>query len=194
MFLLAVLSVVACAFAADPSDKSLFHDTHSLLWRDCGGSDAWIKMSDFNMTPKPLRLPGHAALTVHGINNGPGISQNAVLDVNIQKRLLNKWTQIPCTGDLGTCRYNDTCHFIQVLFPQGKCPQEFTDNGLPCTCPFTIGHGKSITLNDDAVEMGAVKPIYTWLTTGEFYIKLQMYETGKTAERMCLEFYINLQK
>ena len=39
MFIVAVLSVLACAFAADPdpSDKSTFHDTGSLLWKDCGG-------------------------------------------------------------------------------------------------------------------------------------------------------------
>ena len=27
---------------------------------------------------------------------------------------------------------------------------------------------------------------------GEFYLKMQMWEKGGTAERMCLEFYFNM--
>merc|ERR1719187_3025976 len=177
-----------------PPDKALFHDTGNLLWRDCGGGDSWLSLTKFDMTPSPLTFPGNAALTLPGVNNGPDINQNVALVSTINKRLLNRWTRVPCTGDLGSCVYTDTCHFVQVLFPNGECPQEFTDNGLPCTCPFSIAHGKQMTLTNDALSLGAVSPTYSWLTTGEYYIKLQMYEKGQATERMCLDFYVNFHK
>ena len=36
------------------------------------------------------------------IADGPDVNQNVVLDTVIMKRLLNRWTRVPCTGDLGT--------------------------------------------------------------------------------------------
>ena len=32
------------------------------------GSDAWLTLSNFDMTPDPVEIPGHPTLTLHGVN------------------------------------------------------------------------------------------------------------------------------
>lgn len=59
---------------------------------------------------------------------------------------------------------------MQVFFPNGTCPKEFTDNGMPCTCPFKTSN--SITLNQDRLSLPDVKPSYTWLTRVRFSFHL----------------------
>jgi len=197
--LLLVALCVAGVWAADPSNKATFHDTHHLLWKDCGDSNAWLQLTAFDVTPGPLHIPGHGTVTIHGQNGNTAFDKNVALVVDMKKFLLGLWSSIPCTGPttptdqrLGSCTYHDPCDFMSTLFPAGSCPAIFNQQGLPCTCPFTIPAHKNLTVNNEAVTFAAPRPDLTWLTTGEYYIKLAMYETGQAIARMCLEFYVNL--
>ncbi|PVD27893.1 hypothetical protein C0Q70_10468 [Pomacea canaliculata] len=144
-------------------------------------ADSWIKLTKFDMSPTPLHLPGNALLTVNGAVSHV-ISENVEMDVTILKHLLSRWTKMPCTEDLGSCHYDDPCHFMQVFFPNGTCPKEFTDNGMPCTCPFKTSN--SITLNQDRLS----------LPDGDYYIKIVMTEKGNQKVVSCLEFYVSLSR
>lgn len=51
----------------------------------------------------------------------------------MRKKLVWGWTKIPCVDNFGSCKYDDIC----TLSPyEDPCPKIFTDNALPCHCPF----------------------------------------------------------
>ncbi|KAK7494333.1 hypothetical protein BaRGS_00014436, partial [Batillaria attramentaria] len=177
-----------------PSDKSHFlHDgPHGIQWRDCAPTSSWVHMSNFNVSPSPLRLPGDGQVNLQG-QVSHDIHENVVLDVIVYKQLLSKWSLMPCTVDLGTCRYADVCDFQQTLFKNGTCPSAFgTDK--TCTCPFTINNGDSMDLVNRPISWPAIDPAYSWLETGDYYLKLMMYEKGGADVRMCFEFFLSIEK
>ena len=61
--------------------------------------------------------------------------------------------------------YNEPCRFMQSLFADGHCPEQFARYGLGCTCPFTIAANETLDINDDPVTIPAPDPRYNWLAT-----------------------------
>jgi len=193
--LLALTLAVFCGAA----DSLFVENTHPgfnqnghVEWRDCGPSDdPWVTLKNFDLSPKPLALPGDVHVTFLA-SIARELSNQVTLNVTIEKGLLGRWTKVPCTADLGTCFYDDPCRFLNVFAQEDSCPQGFIDSGLPCSCPFNPA--PEVTVSDEVINVASVDPAYSWLASGKYHVKVEMQERTTGNMKGCVEAYVELRK
>ncbi|KAK7476807.1 hypothetical protein BaRGS_00031968 [Batillaria attramentaria] len=158
-----------------PSDRSGFmHDgPNGASWRDCGSSVSWIHVQRFDLQPHPFRLHGPVSMTLHATVNHDLHPQDMVLDVILYKMMLTKWFEIPCTIDLGTCRYTNICDY--------------------CACQKSITAGTLLNINNEIQSFAFISEHFrnslSWIETGDYYLKMILYEKGSAAARGCFELF-----
>ncbi|XP_067674217.1 ganglioside GM2 activator-like [Haliotis asinina] len=183
--LLLLVTLVVPALGARPG----FTSTGNLEWRDCGVGNSWMSVSKFDISPNPVLVPGNMTVTMEGAISHD-LADQVTMDVLMEKKLLGRFTKVPCTGVVGTCHYTDPCHFLNTFKQSGTCPPQLTANGLPCTCPF----------NPDKLNLPASKFTVTgiagdWkavLEDSEFHVKITVNDKKDGQLRGCMETYINI--
>ncbi|XP_076467331.1 ganglioside GM2 activator-like [Babylonia areolata] len=189
-----LVAIVLCgqtsAFILNDNHAGFNHDGH-VEWRDCASGDKWVTLSKFDLSPKPLALPGNVHVTFLA-SIAHELSNQVTLNVTIEKGLLGRWTKVPCTANLGTCFYDDPCKFLNVFASEDSCPQGFIDSGLPCSCPFSPA--PQVTLTDEVINVPTVDPAYSWLASGKYHVKAEMFERSTGVTKGCVEAYVELRK
>ncbi|ESO89285.1 hypothetical protein LOTGIDRAFT_154382 [Lottia gigantea] len=185
MLALILLAVVSSVFGARPG----FHGTGNLEWRDCSNSgDSWLKVNKFDISPAPITIPGSMRVTLDS-NLSHQLKDAVTMDVVIEKELLGVFTKVVCVKDVGTCHYDDPCHFLNTFKGVGGCPKQLADNGLPCTCPF---NPSQIRLPPTQFDVTKVSSEWSFLATGTYHIKISMTEKSSKKVRGCIESFLKI--
>ncbi|ESO89284.1 hypothetical protein LOTGIDRAFT_106327, partial [Lottia gigantea] len=118
-------------------------------------------VSKFDITPSPIKVPGN--LRVNLDSKITHQLENAVtMDVVFEKELLGVYTKVVCVKSVGTCHYDDPCHFLNSFNGPKGCPKELAQNGLPCTCPFKA---QAIKLPNTEFVVTSVSSAWSFLAT-----------------------------
>ena len=64
-------------------------------------SNAWIRITKFDITPYPVRLPGDMYVTIDSAITHK-LESATSLDVLVEKKLLGRWTKVPCVANVGS--------------------------------------------------------------------------------------------
>ncbi|XP_046550302.1 ganglioside GM2 activator-like [Haliotis rubra] len=105
-------------------------------YKDCGDpTTETFKLLALQITPDPIVLPGTVQVAFN-LQNLDTAQSPIQADVTIKKKILSIWVEIPCIENVGSCSYSDIC---EILAP-AQCPEAFTENNIPCKCPFPAGN------------------------------------------------------
>ncbi|XP_046345799.2 ganglioside GM2 activator-like [Haliotis rufescens] len=108
----------------------------SFSYKNCGDpATETARLLDLQITPDPIVLPGNVQLAFK-VQNLKTAQSPIQADVVLRKKILSIWVEIPCIENVGSCSYSDFC---EVLAP-AQCPEPFTENNIPCKCPFPEGN------------------------------------------------------
>ncbi|XP_055955204.1 ganglioside GM2 activator-like [Patella vulgata] len=187
MLALILVAFLSTTLAVRPG----FIGSGNLEWRDCANSaDSWVSISKFDISPKPIPLPGDMVVELN--SDLSHLLKDAVgMDVVIEKELLGQFTKIVCVKNVGTCHYDDPCHFLNVFKTDAGCPKQLSDNGLPCTCPF---NPLAINLPPSTFTVTKINSAWGFLATGTYRIKVTVTEKATSTVRGCLEAYLNIAR
>ena len=62
-----------------------------------------LTMEQFDMSPKPLKIPGNATITLIGnLTHTLPVDSHYILNVTMYKQLIGHWHRIPCKNKVGT--------------------------------------------------------------------------------------------
>ena len=77
----------------------LHHDLYCVV----GTGHDWVHVTEFNIEPNPIVLPGDMFITLKG-SISEELGHQVTLDIKVEKRLLGTWVQVPCiaSGTVGT--------------------------------------------------------------------------------------------
>ncbi|KAK6169675.1 hypothetical protein SNE40_020675 [Patella caerulea] len=189
MLALILVAFLSTTLAVRPG----FIGSGNLEWRDCANSaDSWISINKFDISPKPIPLPGDMVVELN--SDLSHLLKDAVaMDVIIEKELLGQFTKVVCVKSVGTCHYDDPCHFLNTFKGTAGgsgCPKQLSDNGLPCTCPF---NPTQIRLPPTKFTVASVSGAWSFLATGNYHIKISMTDKASSKIRGCLETYVNIR-
>ncbi|XP_038072177.1 ganglioside GM2 activator-like [Patiria miniata] len=118
-------------------------------WKPCDDSPAGsaLNVLQLSLTPDPIQTDAFAYADFEA-----GITRNLTapltMSLEINKIVHLFWLykteiSVPCMswlGDygIGSCTY-EVCEMCDHFYQLYGCPAEYTDNGIPCTCPFRAG-------------------------------------------------------
>ncbi|XP_033740486.1 ganglioside GM2 activator-like [Pecten maximus] len=156
--LLVFLSLVSCG--------SCFLTHHTFSFQNCGDNNTdYIHVTNFDILPKPITVPGILNVTITG-DVRKSLGNDSRLNVTIEKKLLGRWTKVPCVSSVGSCIYDNPCEFVQVFAAKGgKCPDAFVNNGIPCTCPF---NPSQLSMPYSIFNISSIRDSFQWLVDGDF--------------------------
>ncbi|XP_067660754.1 uncharacterized protein [Haliotis asinina] len=183
MLLVVLLFVVPVQGVRHGFQASVFTE-----WKDCGVGDSWVSVNQFDFRPDSFDI--HLEFTTSfDATITHSIADQVTLDVLIEKKLLGRYTRVPCMGDFGSCHYTDPCQFLNKFKQHGTCPVQLTANGIPCTCPF----------NPDRLLMPMTKfsiynlrsPWKYFLSNADYYLKITINEKRDQQLRGCFEAYLS---
>jgi len=103
--------------------------------------------------PDPLVFPGPLSVAFT-VNFTADVDSPLKTSVYLGKKVGSSWVKVPCIGQIGSCTYDDLCDILSTI---GECPGPFSDNGVPCMCPFKKGSYTLPTSNFD-VESAIFPP------------------------------------
>ncbi|XP_061177342.1 ganglioside GM2 activator-like [Saccostrea echinata] len=160
-------------------------------WHDCVPSTTahpWVTVNSISISPDPAVLPGNLTIGITGTVNHP-FGTDVKMNVYMDKQLLGVWTKVPCANNVGSCNYDNPCEFLSAFKTSGTCPQQLTDHGLPCTCPF---NPDSINLPPSVFQVTNIAPSWEWLATGHFRVRAEMIHNHAVVG--CFELELEIQR
>ncbi|XP_048258301.1 uncharacterized protein LOC124124671 isoform X1 [Haliotis rufescens] len=89
----------------------------------CGSSEGIVTINELQIDPSPLVLPGNINLAFK-VNVKRDLQSPIKVEVTVWKSILI-WIHVKDFA------FEDVCEFLT----DGKCPQSFIDNNIPCSCP-----------------------------------------------------------
>ncbi|XP_071426564.1 ganglioside GM2 activator-like isoform X2 [Pithys albifrons albifrons] len=115
-------------------------------WENCGPNDPVVVQS-LSLSPDPIRFPGRLTVSAR-VSVQKNVTSPVWVKLSVKKYVVFFWTPLPCINNIGSCTYNDFCEVIDMIFQPGvPCPNELTNNGIPCHCPFKKG-SSSLPVSD----------------------------------------------
>ncbi|XP_048258302.1 ganglioside GM2 activator-like isoform X2 [Haliotis rufescens] len=93
----------------------------------CGSSEGIVTINELQIDPSPLVLPGNINLAFK-VNVKRDLQSPIKVEVTVWKSILI-WIHVKDFA------FEDVCEFLT----DGKCPQSFIDNNIPCSCPIPEG-------------------------------------------------------
>ncbi|XP_077182639.1 ganglioside GM2 activator [Paroedura picta] len=158
----------------------------NFAWQNCDHSaPAWVK--SLNVIPDPVCIPGDVTVMASGTTTETLDSPLKVIVV-LEKRIGDMWLKVPCVDQLGSCTYNDICHYLDIYIPPGqKCPEPLRSYGIPCHCPFKVG---TYNLPPSDIYIPSMD-LPSFLTNGDYRLKTKMMHDNE--QLACLKLFFSLQ-
>ncbi|XP_022258888.1 ganglioside GM2 activator-like, partial [Limulus polyphemus] len=148
-------------------------------WASCGKPSDPLEVKSLNVSPDPIHLSASITLSFDVL-----LSRNISsfeLDLEVKKKILFAWIELPCENNVGSCDYKDVCSLIP-----NPCPKPIKAHHLPCSCPLPMD---AYSLPPSLFHLPQL-PLPSWLTSGDYYAKAEGVEGKKRI--FCLELYFSL--
>lgn len=153
-----------------------------LAWSNCGTASDPVKITQFNISPEPLNIPGMVTLNA-SVQFARNISAPIKADVTVKKKSFIGWIEVPCVDNKGSCTYEDLCALSPFKEP---CPLIFKVNNIPCICPINKGF---YSVKDFHFPIKAIGP--HWLEHGKYQVRISLSKEDHLLG--CYEFQLNLK-
>ncbi|XP_071136763.1 neurogenic locus Notch protein-like [Mytilus edulis] len=151
-------------------------ERHIWKWSDCSIDRTGIVIDNFDVYPKPIKIPGNISVTLNSsISRRLPADSHYRLNVTIDKKLLNHWHAVPCSKRVGTCVYDDVCEMMTEYFKNHTCPKIVTDHGLTCSCPV---NGISYFINSFTTQLNSIPSSWYFLAAGDFRVRVELLHGG----------------
>ncbi|XP_041348954.1 ganglioside GM2 activator-like [Gigantopelta aegis] len=152
----------------------------AFVWKSCEpAKDTTFDITQFNISPDPVSLPG-TIIVRFSINNKAKIYSPFKAAVEIKKKVLSTWIEIPCIEQFGSCNYDDFCQILGMIT---SCPAPFTEHSIPCQCPIDVG---TFNLPATNFEIDVTLP----LESGDYFAMFNATANAKFSA--CYEFYFTI--
>ncbi|XP_038072178.1 ganglioside GM2 activator-like [Patiria miniata] len=170
-------------------------------WQQCPSTadDAALQVRDFNISPDPVTLNDNAYMSLSS-EVTRNVTYPLTLTLTIKKVTFFDWEmRIPCFSMLGglpvgSCQY-DVCSSLEYLESRYGCPSEFTDNGLPCHCPFAPAGSSYRTASTEPIRIfldtTGLPTIMTTFLTGKYRMIADVTDANDN-KVLCVEYRMNM--
>jgi len=159
-------------------------------WDNCDSlSKPWVSVMTLGITPNPIHLGSPITVNTQvKETNTIDASTWSTVGLTIETKTFGVWVEIPCIDGVGSCTLQSSALCAQLKeHAADNCPK-LQPYGLPCQCPFTPNLWKTPA---GGLQIQTKNPGLSWLTTGDFYVKAQLYSSSN-AEMTCVEVYFSL--
>lgn len=160
-----------------------------MSWENCGSTG--VNITRVEVGPDPVILPGTLSIGFDGTTT-KALTRGSPFIVKMQKKVSFFWVDVPCTNTpdgnrIGTCDYKDFCNHWPL--PGPDCAQSYKDHGIPCECPFNIGH-----FSMPLLPVGEIKDVHipAWLEKGDFKITAWINPPQSQEKLICLVLNLKL--
>ncbi|XP_070554173.1 ganglioside GM2 activator-like [Ptychodera flava] len=155
-----------------------------MTWKNCGSSDPIH--ANVVITPETIPIPGNIQLSFNAtfdITFGAPLQ----LKLELKKKVVGIFVEIPCVDNIGSCTYDDLCSMIPFP-PSQPCPEPLSTYKIPCQCPFPKG---MYSLPPSSIEIPTIPDIPSWLTDGDYQATAHLSMSGR--ELACYEADVSLK-
>merc|ERR1712149_15337 len=157
--------------------------SYALKYTECMANSA-IKINKVGLAPYPPNL-SEGFTAEYDVDILKNIDGEVDVKLALQKKMGIIWLTIPCTGNVGSCTYNDICTLMDGHVSDELCTI-LGLFGLPCECPW---NAQKFTGSNDipALDLGSAGA----LVSGQYKAKAEVISGGEVVA--CLEAELELK-